>query len=726
MMFPLLLSCALVAASGPQDTLPKPAPSALNAYTAAKAKAGQSADAQVRLALWCEAHGLSAERTKHLALATLLDPLHATARGLLGLVSYQGKWQSPDEITRQVQEDPVRKALLQDYLQRRAKTSDKADDQWKLALWCEGNGLKEQATAHLYQVLKRDPGREAAWKRLGFKKVGGRWVKPEILAAAKAELEAQNRANKFWKPRLEHWRNALSAHDRIKRVEAEQALGQITDPRAVPMLWHVLARGDEGKQHAAVKILGQIEAPGSSRGLALLGLFSPSASVRQACAEMLRRRDPREFAGLLVAMIRNPVKYKVRPVGGPGSPGVLMVEGSQADTQRQYSPPPSPSYIPAFNDTVFPDANGQPVIYHPLGYYALMEGQALISELQARAATADRVTALFGQAGLGQAGHSTGQAVAANLHSAAAGNLATAHALMKNAGPTASAPHGFETVMPGAAYAQIPIGQMMAAAEATAVLAQQQLAADVQSIEELNATIAHSNANALQMLNDVSGQNFGADRNSWEKWLTDLNGYAYASPPAPTYKPTVVEEVPVSIVPPPPIITSVIEGPLMNIPRHSCFAAGTLVWTQDGKRPIEQLQYGDQVLTRNTASGVLGFQPVVTSYHNPPNATFRIDLGQETIVATGIHRFWKAGVGWVMARELKPGDQLRTVSGSLSVTSVKTETIQPVFNLELAGGDSFFVGTKGVLAHDNSVVSPVEKPFDRVPTLDDLTSTSSE
>ena len=199
----------------------------------------------MKLALWCEAHGLTAERTKHLALATLLDPLHATARGLLGLVSYQGKWQSPDAVVRQVQEDPVRMAVLHDYLQRRTRTPDKADDQWKLALWCDQNGLKEQATAHLYQVLKHDPGREAAWKRLGFKKVGGRWVKPEILAAAKAESEAQARATKLWKPRLEQWRDGLGGRDKAKKAAAEEALGQITDRLAVPAVMSVFGRGSE-------------------------------------------------------------------------------------------------------------------------------------------------------------------------------------------------------------------------------------------------------------------------------------------------------------------------------------------------------------------------------------------------------------------------------------------------------------------------------------------------
>ena len=72
-------------------------------------------------------------------------------------------------------------------------------------------------------------------------------------------------------------------------------------------------------------------------------------------------------------------------------------------------------------------------------------------------------------------------------------------------------------------------------------------------------------------------------------------------------------------------------------------------------------------------TGELKYQPIVTAYHNPPNATLRIELGSETIVATGIHRFWKAGQGWVMARELKAGDALRTLGGLAVVKSVEKE-----------------------------------------------------
>src|SRR5271165_1496862 len=116
--------------------------------------------------------------------------------------------------------------------------------------------------------------------------------------------------------------------------------------------------------------------------------------------------------------------------------------------------------------------------------------------------------------------------------------------MMRNAGPTPAAPHGFDTVQLGVPYLQIPIGQMMAAAQVTAALAQRQLEADVKSIDELNGLIAESNSRALQVLAQVSGQDFGADRKSWERWLTDLRGYAYVSPTNPADKPTMVQEVP--------------------------------------------------------------------------------------------------------------------------------------------------------------------------------------
>ena len=138
--------------------------------------------------------------------------------------------------------------------------------------------------------------------------------------------------------------------------------------------------------------------------------------------------------------------------------------------------------------------------------------------------------------------------------------------------------------------------------------------------------------------------------------------------------------------------------------------------TFTGPRPIETLKVGDRVLTQDADSGGISYQPIVAVYHNPPNKTLRVVLDDESVVATGIHRFWKAGKGWTMARDLKPGDVVRTLGGRSRVVAVETAPVQPVYNLEVARGQSFFVG-RGVLVHDNSVINPTPDPFDAEPTL---------
>ena len=71
MLYAILIGCALLGddASASSKTAADRA-----AYESAQAKAGKDAAANVRLALWCEQHGLSAERAKHLALAIAYDP----------------------------------------------------------------------------------------------------------------------------------------------------------------------------------------------------------------------------------------------------------------------------------------------------------------------------------------------------------------------------------------------------------------------------------------------------------------------------------------------------------------------------------------------------------------------------------------------------------------------------------------------------------------------------
>ena len=238
-------------------------------------------------------------------------------------------------------------------------------------------------------------------------------------------------------------------------------------------------------------------------------------------------------------------------------------------------------------------------------------------------------------------------------------------------------------------------------------MAQQQLANDLSAIQLHNQTVAAANQRLIAPLSAITGQDYGLDLEAWRAWWTEQIGYAY-DPPRPTPKPTIDREVPLPYNP-----------GYRRITGTSCFGAGTSVRTREGDRPIESIRVGDVVLTQDARTGALSLSPVLAVHHNKPAPTLRIDLGadSDSIVATGIHRFWKVGRGWVMARDLKPGDSVRTLGGLIQVSAVSDDAFQPVYNLEVAQNQSFFAGRTGALVHDNSLVQPVPHPFDEAPNL---------
>src|SRR5205807_2210695 len=99
----------------------------------------------------------------------------------------RGRWRRPGEGAEASDEG----AALAEYNARRGRTPDTVAGHWALALWCEQQGLRPEALAHLTAVTRLDPNRVAPWKHLGFRLHGGRWESPEQIAAEKAEAEAQ-------------------------------------------------------------------------------------------------------------------------------------------------------------------------------------------------------------------------------------------------------------------------------------------------------------------------------------------------------------------------------------------------------------------------------------------------------------------------------------------------------------------------------------------------------
>ena len=115
----------------------------------------------------------------------------------------------------------------------------------------------------------------------------------------------------------------------------------------------------------------------------------------------------------------------------------------------------------------------------------------------------------------------------------------------------------------------------------------------------------------------------------------------------------------------------------------------------------------------------------MAALHNKPAMVIKIKVGHDVIKATEIHRFWKAGSGWVMARDVQPGDRLRSLAGSVEVSAIERGLVQPVFNLKVQNGQTYFAGGRKLLVHDSSSVDPVREPFDAVPVLAAVVTSSN-
>jgi len=259
-------------------------------------------------------------------------------------------------------------------------------------------------------------------------------------------------------------------------------------------------------------------------------------------------------------------------------------------------------------------------------------------------------------------------------------------------------------MMTVAARRDFQLGLVALDIQRAALEARQRLSDDVRALEMTNSVIHQRNGRLLPVLEGVTGQSYGEDQSAWQSWWTDQQGYSMP-PEGRAYK---------------PVLAQFVEVPYQTVRdpfSHSCFGAGTTVRTREGSVVIEAVKVGDLVLAQDVHTGVLSFQPVLAVFHNPPTTPLKVTLGDEAVVATGIHRFWKAGHGWIMARDLQAGDALRTIGGVTRVTAVAPLESQPVFNLEVAGQNTFFVGRQGTLVHDNSLVHSTTEPFDAAPEL---------
>ncbi|MET0342868.1 MAG: polymorphic toxin-type HINT domain-containing protein [Polyangiales bacterium] len=146
------------------------------------------------------------------------------------------------------------------------------------------------------------------------------------------------------------------------------------------------------------------------------------------------------------------------------------------------------------------------------------------------------------------------------------------------------------------------------------------------------------------------------------------------------------------------------EGPYCTRPGQ-CFAAGTLVHTAAGDRPIESIAPGDRVWSRDEATGALALKPVIRLYITEDAPVLDVQVegthGADRITTTPEHPFWVKDRGWVGAASLGDRALLWSPEGSLvGHAGAAWSARAKVYNLEVADYHTYFVGALHAWVHN--------------------------
>lgn len=138
--------------------------------------------------------------------------------------------------------------------------------------------------------------------------------------------------------------------------------------------------------------------------------------------------------------------------------------------------------------------------------------------------------------------------------------------------------------------------------------------------------------------------------------------------------------------------------------KNNSFTGDTLVHTEAGTKPIQDIKVGDKVRAYtewNSQEVVEVVEDIITNTQDYLLVKLTLESG-EVIEATNQHPFYILGRGWVEAEDLKIGYPLyRGDDSTLSIASIETEARhETVYNLSVANANTYFVGIDKVLVHN--------------------------
>jgi Flp pilus assembly pilin Flp len=144
-----------------------------------------------------------------------------------------------------------------------------------------------------------------------------------------------------------------------------------------------------------------------------------------------------------------------------------------------------------------------------------------------------------------------------------------------------------------------------------------------------------------------------------------------------------------------------------------CFAAGTLVATETGQRPIERIEPGERVWATNVETGETALRQVRTTFIRKRAEVIDLDVragfaSGERILVTPGHQFYIEKQGWTRADELDATPLWSSTAGVVATALVDETRFTTVYNLEVEDFHTYYVGEARVLVH-NQTATPSQR-----------------
>ena len=131
------------------------------------------------------------------------------------------------------------------------------------------------------------------------------------------------------------------------------------------------------------------------------------------------------------------------------------------------------------------------------------------------------------------------------------------------------------------------------------------------------------------------------------------------------------------------------------------FAAGTPIWTTDGKVNIETLIEGNTVHSRARKDFIDNPQKITNTFGRTADHYYQLTTEFETINVTAEHPLWKQGRGWTETQYLKVDNVVASADGDvLILDNKKIDKPLQVYNFSVENTPSYFAGKSKLWVHN--------------------------